>query len=190
MSNNQNKRRKIFINKAFQGRFILNVILLILLSAFCSALLIYWLTGGDLLAESQTAHGSIVNAREHLGISIFIANLAALLVVGTLTVFMVLYASHKIAGPLYRFEKLCEQIGDGQLEGMTRLRDGDQLQDMGRAFSDMVTKLRGRQDQRAMLVAELSGHIEQLQKDEAIAIQYSQQLEQIRQAIKKLDDHK
>ena len=188
MSNNENKRRKIFINKAFQGRFILNVFLLILLSGFCSALMIYWITSGDLQAESQTAHGSIGNALDHLGISIFIANLAALAIGGTLTIFMVLYASHKIAGPLFRFEKLCEQIGDGQLDGISKLREGDQLQDMGRAFDVMITKLRNRKIQQLELIAQLNQELESLQHEPAIIGNYSANLEQMRQILIQLQE--
>ncbi len=188
MSTNENKRRKLFINKTFQGRFILNVFLLILLSSLCSALLIYWITGGDLQAELQTAHGSITNALDHLGISIFIGNMVALLVAGIINIFMVLYASHKIAGPLYRFEKLCEQIGDGQLDGITTLRQGDQLQDIGRAFNEMVTKLRHRKEQKSILIAQLNHALESLQQDQAVAANYSEQLEQVRQALTQLQE--
>jgi nitrogen fixation/metabolism regulation signal transduction histidine kinase len=41
-----------------------------------------------------------------------------------------IFLSHKIAGPLYRFEALCDQIGDGQLEMDISLRENDQLQEL------------------------------------------------------------
>ena len=188
MSNNQHQRRTIFINKAFQGRFILGVILLILLSSFCSALLIYWIAGGDLQAQTQTAHINIANTLEHLGISIFIANVAALLIAGGLSVFVMLYSSHKIAGPLYRFEKLCEQVGDGQLDTITSLREGDQLQDMGKAFAGMVSKLRDRKSQRVVLATSLSDQLGQLQKDPAVSANYSRQLAAMQDALKQLQE--
>jgi nitrate/nitrite-specific signal transduction histidine kinase len=188
MTNNVYKRRTVFINKSFQGRFILNVFLLILLSGVCSALSIYWITGGDLQAQSQTAHENITNAIDHLGLSIVIGNLVALVIVGSLTIFMVLYASHKIAGPLYRFEKLCTQIGDDQLDTITSLREHDQLQELGTAFGEMVAKLRSRKDQRLTLVAKLTDHLEQLQQDPAITANYSEHLEQMRQALTQLQE--
>lgn len=188
MSNNLHQRRTIFIDKAFQGRFIAGVLLLILLSAFCSALLIYWLAGGELQAQSQTAHLNIMNALEHLGIAIFLANVVALLIAGCLAVFVMLYSSHKIAGPLYRFEKLCEQVGDGQLDAITALREGDQLQDMGKAFAGMVGKLRERKGQRLALAAKLADQLEQIQKDPAITANYSGQLGQMQEALKQLQE--
>ncbi|OQW78736.1 MAG: hypothetical protein BVN35_03525 [Proteobacteria bacterium ST_bin11] len=156
MNTSDSKRSRVFIKKDFQGRFILGAFALILLAGLCSALLIYWMTGGDLQAQSQSAHANIVNAAERLGISILIGNLVAILVAGGIAVSTVLYASHKIAGPLYRFETLCQEVGDGKLDTVTHLREHDQLQDLALSFSNMVAKLRSRRDHRARLLAELN----------------------------------
>jgi methyl-accepting chemotaxis protein len=188
MSNNQSQRRTIFIDKAFQGRFILKMFLLILLSGFCSALLIYWLTGGDLQAQSYTAHTNIMTSLEHLGISILIGNLLAMLIAGSLVVVVALYASHKIAGPLYRFEKLCEQIGDGQLESIPSLREHDQLQELGKAFAEMASKLRYRKSKRILLINELANQLEQLRKEPSVANQYAGQLEKMQQTLEQLQE--
>ena len=188
MSNNADKRHSIFINKAFQGRFILNVLLLLLLSGLCSAMLIYWMTGGALQAESQTAHANIVNSLENLGFSILIGNLVAMLLAGGVALFVILYASHKIAGPLYRFEKLCQQIGDGQLDTVTSLRQHDQLQDLGTAFGDMVNKLRRRKDQRIQLIVKLNADLDQLEQDQSLAFDQRDRLEQMRQTLMQLQE--
>ncbi len=187
MSNNTSKRRNIYINKAFQGRFIVGVFLLIVLSGLCSALLIYWITGGDLQAQSQSAHTNIMTSLEHLGVSIFLGNLVSMLIAGSVATFVVLYASHKIAGPLYRFEKLCEQIGDDQLDNITALREHDQLQELGKAFAIMSTKLRNRKDKRLMQISKLVGQIEQLQKDVSIPSQQAEVLEQMRQTLLEIE---
>lgn len=146
------KRRHVFINKAFQGRFIIGVFLLILLSGICSALLIYWLIGDDLLAQSQTAHANINDALARLGWSILIGNSVAIMVSSTVAVVVAIYASHRIAGPLYRFEKICEQVGNGQLGVFTSLREHDQLQQLGAAFTLMIEKLRGRKQQQQVSI--------------------------------------
>lgn len=188
MSEINQKRRKIFINKSFQGRFIINVMLLLLLSFFCSALMVYWLTGGDLTAESQSAHASIEDSLKHLGASVFIGNLVAILVAGVGILFLVLYASHKIAGPMFRFEKLCQQIGDGQLDTITRLRKDDQLQDMGRAFEEMVIKLRERREMRAKTVEKLVAELNNLQKNQSYMPELSAHVEEMRQQLSQLRD--
>jgi len=165
------KRRDVFINKAFQWRFIVGVFLLILLSGLCSALLIFWITGGDLQAQSQTAHASIINAWDRLGLSIFIGNIVAIFIAGTLAVFVAIYASHKIAGPLYRFERLCQQVGDGDLDVLVVLREKDQLQELGAAFAEMIAKLRARHTEQQAVIADIKAEIEALKQNPNIVDQ-------------------
>lgn len=186
MSTTAPKRRNVFIKKAFQGRFIGGVFLLMLLSGLCSALLIYWMTGGDLQAQSESAHINIANAWARLGLSLLIGNVVAILIAGTLSVFVVMYASHKIAGPLYRFEKLCEQVGNGELEVIANIRENDQLQDLATAFFDMVTKLRARKNRHQECVSSMIGQIEQLKNDPTLGQHQHQAIEQLELIVKQL----
>lgn len=155
-------RRSVFIKKAFQGRFIASVLLMIILFGLCSAGLIYWLISGDLHSQTQSAHINIANVWERLGLSILIGNVVAAMVAGLTAIIVVLYISHKIAGPLYRFETLCGQVGDGNLDGVTHLRQNDQLQDLAQAFADMVDKLRDRRDRQRDLLTELQVQLDEL----------------------------
>ncbi|NOT13326.1 MAG: hypothetical protein HOP23_16075 [Methylococcaceae bacterium] len=189
MTTSAPKRRNVFIKKAFQGRFIVGVFLLMLLSGVCSALLIYWMTGGDLRAQSESAHINIVNAWEHLGLSLLIGNMVAILVAGTLAVFVVLYASHKIAGPLYRFEKLCEQVGNGDLEMSAAIREKDQLHELSTAFLGMVHKLRARKQQQKELIQTIGQQLEQLKTDSEFTSSLRYKLEQMEQTVKQLQDY-
>jgi hypothetical protein len=159
----QHPRRIVFIKKAFQGRFIALVLLLIAAFGVLSAALIFWLVGGDLDAQSQAAHVSIAAVRERLSITILLCNVVAAISAGCIATFVVLYTTHRIAGPLYRFETLCRQVADGKLDGVTHLRDKDQLQDLAVAFSAMVTKLQERHDQRASLAAALDQQLQSLE---------------------------
>lgn len=160
----QTARRSIFIKKAFQGRFIASVLLMIILFGLCSAGLIYWLISGDLQSQSQSAHVNIANAWERLGLSILIGNIVAAVVAGLSAIIVVLYISHKIAGPLYRFETLCRQIGEGNLDGVTHVRENDQLQELAVAFTDMAEQLRQRRDQQQALLTELQIQLDILEK--------------------------
>ncbi|TAN48790.1 MAG: HAMP domain-containing protein [Methylococcaceae bacterium] len=186
MNNNLFKRRSVFIKKGFQGRFMLSAFVIILLSSLCSALLIYWLTGGALQAQSHSAHVNIADAWQRLGVSILIGNLVSLLVAGAVAVISVLYTSHKIAGPLHRFEALCGEIGNGNLDGDTQLREKDQLQELAQAFAAMVAKLRDRRDRQAKLLAEIDGHIGILTGSDNLATEQSQALAALAAAVARL----
>jgi methyl-accepting chemotaxis protein len=186
MSRAQFKRRKVFINQSIQARYIIGVFLMILLSGLCSALLIFWITGGDLQAQSQSAHASIVNAWDRLGLSILIGNVVSIVIAGTISMFVVLYASHKIVGPMYRFKKICEQVGAGNLDTQLSLREKDQLQELGLAFSDMVHKLRTKKAQQLDLVAQINIQIEQLKLDQNITEQQLDQVNELKRLVLKL----
>ncbi|MBL6986048.1 MAG: hypothetical protein ISR72_03205 [Methylobacter sp.] len=186
MSNMPFKRRNIFINKAIQARFIIGVFLLILFSGLCSALLIFWITGGDLQAQSQTAHANIANAWDRLGLSILIGNVVSMIIAGTIAMFVVLYATHKIVGPLYRFEKICEQVGEGNLDTLIALREKDQLQALGLAFTNMVNKLRARKSEQQELIAKIQSQLEQLNHDQSITGHQLDKLNELDRLIRQL----
>lgn len=157
------QRRHVFIKKEFQGRFVLTVLGIILSSGMCSALLIYGLTDGELQAQSISMHAAVSSVSERLGISIVIGSAVSMVMAGAVAVVAVLYASHKIAGPLYRFEMLCGQVGDGNLDGIAQIRDKDQLQELANAFAVMVSKLREQRSQRSEAVATLYAQLTTLQ---------------------------
>ncbi len=185
MSNVHFKRSNIFINKAVQARFIIGVFLLILFSGLCSALLIFWITGGDLQAQAKTAHASIANAGDRLWLSILIGNVVSMVIAGTIAMFVVLYATHKIVGPLYRFEKICEQVGEGNLDGLVSLREKDQLQTLGLAFTNMVNRLRARKSEQQELIARINIQLEQLKNQDPAGHQLGM-LNELSQLIKQL----
>ncbi len=159
---------------------------MILLSGLCSALLIFWITGGDLQAQSQSAHANIVNAWDRLGLSILIGNVVSIVIAGSISMFMVLYATHKIVGPLYRFKKICEEVGSGNLDTHLSLREKDQLQELGLAFSDMVHKLRTKKTQHLDLLTQINTQLEQLTQDQNITTQQLEQINELNRLVKKL----
>jgi methyl-accepting chemotaxis protein len=79
-----------------------------------------------LLAHQQTMALSIV---------------ASLLALVLLIVLVAVIATHKIAGPAYRLKRLMQQVGTGNLDGVSRLRKGDELQDLFLEFSLMIERL-------------------------------------------------
>ncbi len=174
------KRKIILINKAFQGRFILSVLATIILFGLCSAGIIYGLMDSDLHMQSQTAHVNIANTWERLGFSILLGNIVAAVIAGLMAVIVVLYISHKIAGPLYRFETLCKEVGEGNLDTITYLRANDQLQELAQSFSLMVDKLRKKREHTNETVDTINNKLDSLNTN----IQHStEQLEEIKKLL-------
>jgi methyl-accepting chemotaxis protein len=53
-----------------------------------------------------------------------------------------LFVSHKIAGPIYRFEHTLRCIGNGDLQHVARIRDTDQINSMVSALNRLIASLR------------------------------------------------
>lgn len=60
--------------------------------------------------------------------------------------------THKVVGPAYKMKRLLGEVATGHLKVQSRLRKGDELQDLFEAFAHMVETLRERQAEE---VAEL-----------------------------------
>lgn len=78
--------------------------------------------------------------------------------------------THKVVGPSYKMRRLFREIAAGHLKVDSKLRKGDELQDVFQAFEEMVSTLRTRQTEE---VAQLDIAIEKARAsgapDEAIA---------------------
>ncbi|MBN1131278.1 MAG: hypothetical protein JXA71_19975 [Chitinispirillaceae bacterium] len=54
-------------------------------------------------------------------------------------VFMTIFFSHKIAGPVYRFENLCHGMIEGRYTEQVKLRKGDELQNLSGLLNTVVS---------------------------------------------------
>lgn len=159
----KNKRRTLFIQPAFQGRFIASMLGLILLFAVCSAFILYLLLASDLESEARSAHLRIVDTWQKLGLSIVIGNVVSALFTGISVIVVVLYISHKIAGPMYRFQKLFAEVGGGNLDMTASLREHDQLKELAASFDEMLATLRKRRDERLAAIRDAAAAVHELQ---------------------------
>jgi len=65
-----------------------------------------------------------------------------MIIVSIATIFVTLFVSHKIAGPLYRFKKTMKDLEEGNFSEDFRIRHLDQLQDLAESFNNMIRKVR------------------------------------------------
>jgi len=165
MTGTNYKRSHHFVQRAFQGRFIAWMVGLILLSGICSGLLLYFLLGSDLLSGTQSLHLRMEQVRQGLGNTILIGNLFTTALIGLAAGFMVLHISHRIAGPLYRLQRLFARVAEGQYDIDASLRDDDQLQELAESFTRMTQALARRERQRQASVEECLRLLGTLQRE-------------------------
>lgn len=163
MGSGKKMRRTVFIKRGFQMRFITWVIVLLILCGICSAAVLYPFLSSEISSELSTGHRDIGDIKKHLALAIIIGNVLAVIVAALATTVVILYISHKIAGPLYRFEMICKEIGRGNLNAYTKLREHDQLEGLSEAFSNMLTQLRSRCSDRYMRLETARNNLNALQ---------------------------
>ncbi|MBD3243546.1 MAG: hypothetical protein GF331_23350 [Chitinivibrionales bacterium] len=59
-------------------------------------------------------------------------------------VLLTVYFSHKVAGPIYRLEKVCTALADGDYSQRVMLRKGDELQNLAALLGGAIEKTRAR----------------------------------------------
>ena len=79
--------------------------------------------------------------REFAGTLMWVFGAGILLVVLQISM-MTIFFSHKFAGPVYRFEKACQSVIDGNYNDVIRLRKGDQMLNLANLLNEAM-KLSG-----------------------------------------------
>ena len=135
------RRRQYFVKKEFQFKFILKFCLIILIGAIISTGLLFLFSQGTLTSSFQQSRLVIKNTSLAILPAIIYTNLITLGLITLATIIVTVFISHKIAGPMFRFEKELKAIGEGDLTRKIRLREKDQITDMADGLNKMIAGL-------------------------------------------------
>jgi len=136
---NEKKRKIIIINKKFQYKLIakfilLNIILMILFSG-----LIYLFLNSEIDSNLKSAHVTYRNINDMLFPIVISLSIINILFSSFIISIFVLYASFKIAGPLYRFNEALKIMSDRNLKPVTAIRSYDELYDCSVTLTEFST---------------------------------------------------
>ena len=130
------QRRTIFIKKKLQLRYMA----LIILSVLCGlAIMTFELTAtlNDLFDQYPVLVQPIYDQFIPIAASFFYKIAIYLLFVVLISAIL----SHKMAGPVYRFEQTCKAIAKGDFSQRVHLRQGDQLTELQDEFNKMMDRV-------------------------------------------------
>jgi len=135
------KRRNYMIKKKFQINFLSKFLILLLLESILIVGLFMFLSNDTLTTGYMDSVLRIERTQEF-----FLARftlMALIVVVGTAMAGLIIFTllSHRIAGPLYRFEKVLEQVEAGDLTTRVKLRGTDQIIDVEKALNVLIGSL-------------------------------------------------
>ena len=136
------RRHIYFIEKSFQAKFIMKFCGLVALGGLLTIGLLY-LWAAKATTVSIVNSRVVVNTTADFILPLLIQTVIIVtMIVAIAAMLVTLFVSHKIAGPLYRFKKIMEAMGEGDFLNQVKIRNGDQLQDFAKIFDDMITKNR------------------------------------------------
>lgn len=135
------RRKNYLVKKRFQFDFILKFIILLVLESVLSAGLFMYVSS-DTLTTGYLNYVLKIERTPAFFLVPFIL-ITAIVVIGIgmagMAVFILL--SHRIAGPLYRFEKILGQVEGGDLTTRINLRKTDQLVELKESLNVFINSL-------------------------------------------------
>ena len=161
MSNNETgyKRRHYFIKKEFQFKFILKFCLILLAGILVSTALVYLLSMGTLTSSYENSKLVIENTARAIMPTLIMTNLITSAVIVLAAIAVTLFISHRLAGPMFRFEKDLRRVGDGDLRTRIQLRKKDQLAHIALEFNRMTENTHHK-------IIQIDGEIDRILADE------------------------
>lgn len=135
------RRRQYFIQKDYQFKFILKFCLIVLSGSIISTAFLFFFAQGTLTSSFEHSRLVIRNTATAIMPAVILTNVLTLLVITFATTVVVLFISHKIAGPMFRFEKELKDIGQGDLAKKVTLRKKDQFTNLADSLNIMTAAL-------------------------------------------------
>ena len=141
----ESKSRKVlFIDKRFQGKFILKFVLLLLVGTSVFVLAAYLILNRRLEDSYYSAHFAIKSTGEVLLPTLLALSAVFILVLGAAAVVITLYVSHHIAGPLFAIRRYLDNVSRGDLDFKPKLRLNDQTTPLAESLAHAVETLNSR----------------------------------------------
>jgi methyl-accepting chemotaxis protein len=137
-------RRAVFIDRHFQGEFILKFVLLLLVGTSVFVLAAYLVLDRRLEDTYYSAHYAVKSTGEILLPTLLILGGIFIVVLGAAAVVITLYVSHHIAGPLFAIRRYLENIARGDLDFEPKLRLRDQTTPLAESLTVALETLNAR----------------------------------------------
>ncbi len=145
MTNKGNiKRGRLYIKKDFQRDFVVKFLILIVIESLLAIALFMYLSKGTVTTGYYGSELVIAKTGRFFLPTILLINLGVIAATAVLGTVFLIVLSHRIAGPLYRFEKTLEEVGKGDTTLRFNLRTGDQLSSIAEKMNEFNSILESR----------------------------------------------
>ena len=140
MERKLHRRRHYIIKKAFQLKYIALLLAVVLISVIITGYTIYyniWTLLGDKLANVYP-QGRLITIFRTVNVRLAIN----MIFVSMLCIGIGIFASHRIAGPVFRMIRFLNTVAAGDYNQKLTLRKTDELKDLAEAINKVVDRLK------------------------------------------------
>ena len=135
------RRRNYFIKKKFQVNFTVKFLIIILIEAFLAAGLFLYMSKGTLTTGYLGSELRIARTYDFFLPMLLLSNLIIVGVSAVIGIGVLIFLSHRLAGPLYRFENILDAIKKGDLTQRFKLRENDQFVELANSINEHTDTL-------------------------------------------------
>jgi methyl-accepting chemotaxis protein len=179
------RRRNYFINKKFQTNFSIKFLVVIVIEALMAVGLFLYLSKGTLTTGYIGSELKITRTYDFFLPMLLLSNIIIVGVTGIIGIVVLVFMSHRIAGPMFRFERVLDGINEGDLTRRFKLRDGDQFKELEERINQMSNTLDGKAGDLQSRITEISKLFSGLQIPAASAEHEDKDFERLLQDISK-----
>ena len=122
---------------------------------------------GEIESNLHSAHVAYKTVGAMLFPIILTLSLLILAILSVTTIYVILHASHRIAGPMYRFNHALGELGGRNLTTMTKIREDDQLAELSTSLERVRALWAGDVERLRKLAADLEAVVPAGGGDEA-----------------------
>lgn len=130
------QRKKFIINPYFQLKYLGIVLALVVVVLLVAVYFVTLTIRTTPVLENLTDLEVITVNRLVFRTVLYVCIIFAILII-----VLGIFVTHRIAGPLYVFNKMFNLVSEGDLTVQVRLRKGDELQNLALSFQNMVDRL-------------------------------------------------
>ena len=158
----KHKRRNYFIDKGFQTEFILKFCGLVGIGCVAFSVILYVLSKNTLTTSFENSRLVLKSTADYILPVLLLGGSIVAFIMAISASIVVILMTHRIAGPMYIFEKYAQQVGSGELSADLKIRKKDQFQNMVNAFNTMTQNLNVGLAKVAGVSEKLDGLIDEL----------------------------
>ncbi|HEC79131.1 MAG TPA: HAMP domain-containing protein [candidate division WOR-3 bacterium] len=136
-------RKKYIINKKYQYGAIIFALTIIFIIIFISIFVTHYFLLSTIIRKIEQT-GYFPRGMELINLSFkpLVIVIPVIFILLALSYIVVIFISHRTAGPLYSLKKAMEQVGEGDLSVRLKFRKNDEIHDVAESFNRMVDGLR------------------------------------------------